>query len=367
MAFKRIFWLLGLLFLAACHILTERAAFAALLAAALILPLCSLILLKIAVHNADADLFLPERASKNEWISARLCLKGGKLLSAMRAQFTLHTVNLLTGEEALGKASFTDGAAEVSLSSPHCGRLAVEVRSITLCDPLGLFRCKLRLSAHAETLIRPNTFQPVVELQPSHFSDADGNEYSSIFPGEDPSELFGLRDYREGDPLRSIHWKLSEKYDRTVVKEMSQPTRNDILLVLDNCPVHACSPEAADRACEALVSLSQVLADLYIPHQIAWFDRETELMEVVSVASLDDLIAIQGRLLSARVQRDSEGVVSRMADEDAEIVARRILLFAPAPPPHTEALAGEVTVLLPEADPDQGISCLPETMTRWTI
>lgn len=367
MAFKRILWLLGMLFLAACHIFTGRAAFAAMLAAAGVLPLCSLILLRIAAHRADADLFLPERASKNEWISACLRLKGGKLLSAMRAQIVLHIVNLLTGEESVGKASFVDGEAQVSLISPHCGRLAVEVRSITLYDPLGLFCNRLSLPVHAETLIQPNTFQPVVELQPQQSSDTDGDEYSSIIPGEDPSELFGLRDYREGDPLRSIHWKLSEKYDRTVVKEMSQPTRNDILLILDNCPVSSCSAEAADRVCEALVSLSQVLADLYIPHKIAWFDRETELMEVVSIASLDDLIAIQGRLLSARVQLDPEGIVSRMTDEDAEIVARRIMLFAPASPLYTEALADEVTVLLPETDPDQGISCLPETMTRWTI
>lgn len=367
MAFKRILWLLGMFLLAACHIFTGRAAFAALLLAAGILPLCSLILLRIAAHGADADLLLPERTPKNEWISVRLHLKGKRLLSAMHGRFVLRSVNLLTGEESVCKASFVNGETQISLNSPHCGRLAVKVQSIVLYDPLGLFRRRLHLPVHAETLIQPNTFQPVVELQPPQSSDADGDEYSSILPGEDPSELFGLRDYREGDPLRSIHWKLSEKYDRTVVKEMSQPTRNDILLILDNCPTDACSPDAADHVCEALISLSQVLADLYIPHQIGWFDREMGRMEVISIASLDDLIAMQGRLLSARIQRDSEGIVSHMADEDAEIVARRMMLFAPASPLHTEALAGEVTVLLPEVDPEQGISCLPEAMTRWTI
>lgn len=367
MVFKRILWLLGMLFLAICHVLTGRAAFAALFAAAGLLPLCSLILLRIAAHGVDVELFLPEHASKNEWIRVRIRLKGRRLLSAMRAQIVLYTVNLLTGEESTCKSILANGEAQISLNSPHCGRLTAKVRSIALYDPLGLFCRRISLPVRTETLIQPNTFQPVVEMQSPQLSDADGDEYSSILSGEDPSELFGLRDYREGDPLRSIHWKLSEKYDRTVVKEMSQPTRNDILLILDNCPVDACSPDAADHVCEALISLSQVLADLFIPHQIAWFDRETELMEVISIASLDDLIAMQARLLSARVQRDPEGIVSRMADEDAEIVARRILLFAPIPPLHTDALAGEVTVLLPEVDPEQGISCLPEAMTRWTI
>lgn len=367
MIFKRFLWLLGMLFLAICHIFTGRSVFVAMLAAAVILPLCSLILLRIALRNADAEISLPERSGKNEWISAEIHLKGRKLLYALRAQIQLHVANLLTGEASSVKASFTGGEAQISLQSPHCGKLALEIRSVVLYDPLGLFRSRKRIDANAEMLIQPNAFQPIIELQSPNAPDADGDEYSSILPGEDPSELFGIRDYREGDSLRSIHWKLSEKYDRTVVKEMSLPTKNDILLILDNCPTLPFTPEAADHICEALISLSQVLSDAYIPHQIAWFDRESALMEVVQVASLDDLIAIQGRLLAARITQESDGIVSKMVGANAELAAQRIMLFAPAAPMHTEALVAEVTILLPEINPDQGISCLPEAMTRWTV
>lgn len=367
MVIKRVIWLLGMFFLAICHIFTERTVFVALLAAAIILPLCSLLLLRIAAHNADVEISLPERASKNEWICAQIHLKGRKLMSALRAHILLRATNLLTAEITTFKASFTGSEAEISLQSPHCGKLSAEAESIVLCDPLGLFRCKKRLSVCANMLIRPNTFQPVIELQSANAPDADGNEYSSILAGEDPSELFGIRDYREGDPLRNIHWKLSEKYDHTVVKEMSLPTKNDILLILDNCPTDVFSPKAVDNACDALVSLSQVLADSYIPHQITWFNRETDRMEVISIASLDDLIAVQGRLLSARVLHDSEGIAARITCEDAEFTASRIMLFAPVMPTHTEILSGEVTVLLPEANPAQAISCLPESMARWMV
>lgn len=367
MIFKRFLWLLGMLFLAICHIFTGRSVFVAMLAAAVILPLCSLILLRIALRNADAEISLPERSGKNEWISAEIHLKGRKLLYALRAQIQLHVANLLTGEASSVKASFTGGEAQISLQSPHSGKLALEIRSVVLYDPLGLFRSRKRIDANAEMLIQPNAFQPIIELQSPNAPDADGDEYSSILPGEDPSELFGIRDYREGDSLRSIHWKLSEKYDRTVVKEMSLPTKNDILLILDNCPTDAFSPKAVDCACDALVSLSQVLADSYIPHQITWFNREIDRMELISIASLDDLIAVQGRLLSARVLHDSEGIAARIVGEDTEFSAGRIMLFAPVQPIHTEILSGEVTVLLPETNPSQAISCLPESMTRWTV
>ena len=135
----------------------------------------------------------------------------------------------------------------------------------------------------------PNTFEPMIELQSPDFPDMESDDYSMTSPGDDPSELFDIRDYREGDSLRSIHWKLSGKYDRTVVKEMSQPVSNALLLLLDNCPTADFSADAADRACEALVSVSQTLADQSITHQIAWFNRDTAQMEIVSITSLDDL------------------------------------------------------------------------------
>ena len=33
------------------------------------------------------------------------------------------------------------------------------------------------------------------------------------------SEIYDVRDYVEGDPVKNIHWKLSAKKDRTLIKE----------------------------------------------------------------------------------------------------------------------------------------------------
>jgi len=51
--------------------------------------------------------------------------------------------------------------------------------------------------------------------------------------GTDYSEIFDLRDYRSGDDVRAIHWKLSGKLDRLVVKEASDPTRYQVVLMPD--------------------------------------------------------------------------------------------------------------------------------------
>ena len=52
-------------------------------------------------------------------------------------------------------------------------------------------------------------------------------------PGDDPSEPFGLREYQADDRL-SIHWKLSEKTDALMVRQLGLPVDDTLLLVLDN-------------------------------------------------------------------------------------------------------------------------------------
>ena len=42
-----------------------------------------------------------------------------------------------------------------------------------------------------------------------------------------------LRDYREGDRLSRIHWKLSQKMGRTLVKELGLPLSDHLLFLLD--------------------------------------------------------------------------------------------------------------------------------------
>lgn len=364
---KRFLWLLGAAMLALCHVMTGRAVFAALTLAMLILPWGALLLLLIASQGVHGEISLPEHAAKGEAIEAEVRLKGRPLLSAMHVQIVGRVANLLTGEIRQLRLGCPSDGASLRIESPHCGKLTVEVERVVIRDPFGLFRCKRQVDIQGSLLVLPNSFEMAIELQAPDAPDMNSDEYSAIRPGDDPSALFGIRDYREGDPLHSIHWKLSSKFKRMIVKERSLPVANAVLLLWDNCPSQAFSAEAADHACEALISVSQALADLYVPHQIAWFNRETGLMELLSIASLDDLVGEQGRLLSALVVQDEQGIAARAIGSDAIATVRRILLFAAVQPAHAEAFEGDVTLLLPEEEPSQGVSCLPNRLTRLLI
>lgn len=51
--------------------------------------------------------------------------------------------------------------------------------------------------------------------------------------GNDPSEMFDLREYVTGDDVRSIHWKLSGKTDTLILRQASAPSLYNIVLLMD--------------------------------------------------------------------------------------------------------------------------------------
>lgn len=144
-------------------------------------------------------------------------------------------------------------------------------------------------------LVLPDTFEIAVELGETNTPDMDSSEYSPVRPGSDPSELFGVRDYREGDALKRIHWKLSEKYDRTVVREASLPVARSILLLLDNAPEGAIAPEKVSAAVEGLMSASESLAGQGISHEIGWLNHETERSSCVAFLRWTIFLASRAR------------------------------------------------------------------------
>ena len=87
------------------------------------------------------------------------------------------------------------------------------------------------------------------------------------FPGYDYSEPYQIREYVPGDGLRQIHWKLSQKTDSLMVRELGLPVAEEVLLLLDtSITVRENAADALDAAMTALLSLSRSLTEQGITH-----------------------------------------------------------------------------------------------------
>ncbi|GAC1670650.1 MAG: hypothetical protein PVS3B2_12010 [Candidatus Dormibacteraceae bacterium] len=108
-------------------------------------------------------------------------------------------------------------------------------------DLLGFFKeTRARTQEHTElALVLPRftslTAQPRVrELEASAAALRAGTG----------TELFGVREYRPGDPLRRIHWRSSARHGELIVREYEPPGIQSLGIFCDPAPP---SPEAADQ------------------------------------------------------------------------------------------------------------------------
>lgn len=186
-----------------------------------------------------------------------------------RLTIQLEEKNLFTGTMVRKKLSLngitqqtrTTLSAEVS----HCGLLELRVKKLRVYDYLGLFAFPLPKPDPAQILVEPDPIDPGPLYVPDGWGvrPAPGSTLRRSL-GED----YDLREYRPGDPLRSVHWKLSSKWDDLIVREPAESFVPLLLLTFDRFG----TPERLDAVLDKLMGYSRALLTIQRPHAIRWFD-----------------------------------------------------------------------------------------------
>jgi uncharacterized protein (DUF58 family) len=132
------------------------------------------------------------------------------------------------------------GWSELRVVGP-VGRGPVEARSWVLeaGDPLGLFRHRGRVADHEVALVLPQ-FRSLV----SRFNVRELEASLAAPRSGAGTELFGVREYQPGDPLRRIHWRSSARHGQLVVREYEPPGVRTLGIFCDAEPP---SREVADQ------------------------------------------------------------------------------------------------------------------------
>lgn len=132
---------------------------------------------------------------------------------------------------------------------------------IVASDPFSLFELPLDIPASAKILIHPELMRlGHIPIRP---------RFTRHIPGSIPARLpgsgtnfFGVREYRAGDPLRRIHWRMTARYPHKLfTKEFEQDEVADIGLILDTRDLNGDHPGGEslfNHAVRATASLAEV-------------------------------------------------------------------------------------------------------------
>ena len=144
----------------------------------------------------------------------------------------------------------------------HCALLECRVDRLRVCDCLGLFVLPLKAPPPAQVLVVPRPESPGPLRLPEGLGTPRPVPRGKSVSGED----YELRPFREGDSLRTVHWKMTAKRDELVTRELLEDRRPLPVLTLD----HFGPRETLDRALDRLAGYARALLGEDRPFQVRW-------------------------------------------------------------------------------------------------
>ncbi len=106
------------------------------------------------------------------------------------------------------------GFTKIPMETSHCGAYSYKMEKLYIYDIFGFFRTTRLIDKNNELLVRP------VPRIPDIMPDMYGFKAKNLRKSKQPNtEIYDIRDYQLGDPVKSIHWKMSAKKDKLLVKE----------------------------------------------------------------------------------------------------------------------------------------------------
>jgi hypothetical protein len=108
--------------------------------------------------------------------------------------------------------------SHIRLTPIRRGYLNFHSTRVARADPLGLIRAFKKINLKNTMLVLPRLYNvPPIQLQGNRKYQHGGMNLASSVG--DSQEFMSLREYRPGDPMRSIHWKSYAKRTQPIVKE----------------------------------------------------------------------------------------------------------------------------------------------------
>lgn len=240
---------------------------------------------------------------KNEAGQICITLHNPTAFPVLRVKCRVLAQNQLNGETqsyTMQTALPIKGAAvlKVRLGSRYCGRVKVSVPVIRLYDCFGLIGIRCKTEERRYAVIQPDTFETAICLQSNAGSIADSDAYAQDRPGEDLTETYQIREYVPGDSPRQVHWKLSSKFDRLIVRDPALPIIRNVLVFWERTGQSG-DRELIDTQAEILLSVCRNLLDQAIPFTVGWNDTDRNLCVLHEIGDWDTFVGVIPRLLRA--------------------------------------------------------------------
>ena len=335
----------------------ETVTLALLLALIAVLP-ASFLLLRLSRRSIEVSLSDAIRTDNKS--SFTLTIKNKGWLPIASVEVEVRCENLRTGETDLyhvhrGLMPRKSAELKIEVSPTHAGRYDLSVAAGRMYDPLGIWSESIECDDH-----RYMTSLPVIydmHIKPvSSAAMPESDVYAVRRKGSVSGDMIGIKEYVAGDPVRNIHWKLSEKTDKLLVKELGDPATDNYLLLLDSAAGIVHDTAALDAVASVFASLMHSLRLSDIAFNVGWTDPATEKVVIYRVVTEEDYNNAVDSFLAVPVSTPS--AFNKIESDISDSRYARVIIVGPRVPANIENLTNgcEATVLMYGGGSGHGIA-----------
>jgi len=231
----------------------------------------------------------------------------------------LRVTNLATGQKTkIRRRAVVRRKKSEILTIPlvikECGNVKIEILKLEIWDAFYLLKFGFRVDKNTHVGVLPELHLVPVEIcRRTREFITDADEFSNKEKGEDASEIYQIRDYRAGDSVRDIHWKLSAKEDELMIKEKSKPLGSAVLVWLDLSDEHTQKinrikafgkrkqikreREVVSNMFEIVASISVSLLQEECIHIVTWYEPQNQEFYAKKISKEEHLYELMYRLL----------------------------------------------------------------------
>ena len=326
----------------------------------IIIPLASLVFNIYISKSLRTELNTSINLQKGSAGTCSITFKNSTMVPVLRLHCMVEARNQLNGENMripvmTWVAPNKKQEEQVSLASDYCGRIRLSLESVKIYDCFGLFGVSCPNKTVGYVTVQPETFEMNISLIPGISSEQDSDTYSQMKPGYDLSETFQIREYVPGDSPKQIHWKLSGKFDKLIVRDPGLPITRNVLIFWERTGESG-RKELIDAQAEAIVTLCRNLLDQSIQFTVGWNDTDRNICILHEIQDMDQLVGIIPRLMRASGAKEGISGAELLMQIGTGALCGHMVYLAEAPQREWDNMKkyGHVTALLCGKTPVDG-------------
>lgn len=237
----------------------------------------------------------------------------GKFLPISKGIAWVRYENSFSGEKGRMKVRFSVDAGKrrgrrIPVVIRHCGNVSIQVEKVKIYDYLNIFAINIGKNFETQDILVMPPLRGIYLGKDRWYNETneDSNRFSLYKKGDDPSEIFDIRDFKDGDRIQQIHWKLSSKAGHYMVKDGSLPLAKAVTIFLDLC---ASTKEEADLLVQGIYSVSMELMEQGVPQNYIWYDRVNGIIQEHFIEQEEELFWMFEDLFKSKVTHDAEELI----------------------------------------------------------